>query len=124
MDYVDGGLREFVKVADISKPAELPAADVAVCMEVAEHIPFECSDALVDNIVSTSAKNIIFTAATPGQKGMSHINLQPPGFWKEKFAKRGYVLNGALSEKFKEDLKGELKYTPWYLANFMVFEKS
>jgi glycosyltransferase involved in cell wall biosynthesis len=123
-DHVDRKLLKHVKVVDLTKIQRLPLADVALCMEVAEHIPFEYSDILLSNIISTSADIIIFTAATPNQKGTNHINLQPHDYWIKKFQKKGYNMNQFLSKKFKKDLRGKLKYTPWYLKNFMVFNKS
>jgi hypothetical protein len=94
-----------------------------ICLEVAEHVPFEFSDTLVENIVSANPKNLIFTAAPPSQEGINHINLQLPHFWAVRFEQYGYFIDVDLSEKFRQELYGKLKFTPWYLENWLVFRK-
>lgn len=121
--YIDKSILKFVKRVDLTQPHNLKRSDVAICLEVAEHIDFKYSDILVDNIVSTQADTILFTAAPPGQDGTNHINLQPPEFWIKKFIYKGYFLNNRLSDKFRKDLNGKIQYTWWYLNNFMVFQK-
>jgi len=122
-DFIDDSIKDMTKKVDLTGRHKLDKADVAICLEVAEHLPFESSSVLVDNIISTQAKIILFTAAHPGQYGLNHINLQPASFWEEKFRERGYKPDIGLSNKFKEELKWRLQHTPWYLDNFMVFEK-
>lgn len=122
-DFVDESIRHWTQKVDLTVKHRLKKADVAICLEVAEHLPFESSDILVDNIVSTSAKTILFTAAHPGQVGANHINLQPETFWIYKFKSRGYELNPEMSNKFRLELLTKIKSTFWYLENFMVFDK-
>ena len=121
LKFTEAHIREFLTCVDLTEPTLLPPADVAMCMEVAEHIDFKFSDILVENIVSTNAKTILFTAAPPGQDGTNHINLQPPEFWIRKFIDKGYALDLFKSGKFKKDMNSKLLHTPWYLNNFMVF---
>jgi SAM-dependent methyltransferase len=63
--------------------------DVALCLEVAEHLPAELAEKFVDYLASLS-KVIIFSAAIPGQAGHGHINCQWQGYWAEKFRRRMY----------------------------------
>lgn len=58
--------------------------DLALCIEVAEHIEKEYSQVLVQNICSLSDQ-VLFTAASPGQDGHGHINCQPQIFWEDLF---------------------------------------
>ena len=121
--FVDKKIKDRIHKIDLTKKNKLNKADVAISMEVGEHLPNNKSDKYVDTIVSTQAKIIIFTAAPPGQDGTNHINLQPYSFWEEKFKQRNYKLNSAKTEKFKKDLKDEMKYAWWYVNNIMIFEK-
>jgi len=63
--------------------------DLAVCLEVAEHLKEECADILVKTLVSFSDV-ILFAAAIPGQMGQNHVNEQWPDYWQRKFFKAGY----------------------------------
>ena len=47
--------------------------DLAICLEVAEHIENKFSQRLVGNLTGLS-DTVVFTAATPGQGGHFHIN--------------------------------------------------
>jgi hypothetical protein len=75
---------------DLSRafPAPVPA-DLAVCLELAEHLEATRSDALV-GFLAACAPLVLFSAAIPGQPGHRHVNLQPPAFWKDRFAQYGF----------------------------------
>lgn len=64
--------------------------DLAVCLEVAEHVSDANSRQLVESLTS-AAPVILFSAAIPGQGGVHHINEQWPAYWQERFLERGYV---------------------------------
>lgn len=123
MDYIDKAILPFVERVDLTNRSNLPKADVAICLEVAEHIEYKYSDVLVENIVSTGAKTIMFTAAPPGQGGVAHVNEQPHSFWIKKLRRKGYILDKSLSDKFRTDLGDELRDVRWYLNNMMIFYK-
>ena len=63
--------------------------DLAVCVEVAEHIEKNNTPKLVKCL--TKASNIIiFSAALPNQSGDGHINCQSQQYWVELFKKHRY----------------------------------
>lgn len=64
--------------------------DLALCLEVAEHIPKRYSKKLVECLTSHSSI-IMFSAAIPGQKGVGHINEQPPSFWRNLFIEKNFM---------------------------------
>jgi SAM-dependent methyltransferase len=66
------------------------SAELAICLEVAEHLSESISDNLVNTLVN-AAPVVIFSAAFPGQTGVNHINEQPPWYWREKFRGYGYT---------------------------------
>jgi 2-polyprenyl-3-methyl-5-hydroxy-6-metoxy-1,4-benzoquinol methylase len=95
--------------------------DLAICIEVAEHLPAECAELLVETLVSGPGI-VLFSAATPGQGGLDHINEQPHEYWINKFGKKNYVLD---IEKTKELRKewSQNDVVRWYALNIMVFRE-
>ncbi|CAB5162584.1 Methyltransferase domain containing protein [uncultured Caudovirales phage] len=78
------------EATDLSKPySEAARYDLAMTLEVAEHIDEVSADVFVDGLTSLS-DNIMFSAAIEGQGGQYHVNERPLGYWIEKFAQRGY----------------------------------
>jgi SAM-dependent methyltransferase len=90
--------------------------DLAVCLEVAEHLPLDCADTLV-HLLGTLAPVILFSAAIPGQHGHGHVNEQWPEFWAERFGAHDLVA----SEHLRWELWDEEAVEPWYRQNLLVF---
>ena len=65
--------------------------DLAICLEVAEHLNPSAADDLVRTL-TTLSDCILFSAAIPNQGGQNHINEQGPDYWKKKFQKHGYIM--------------------------------
>lgn len=71
--------------------------DLAISLEVAEHIEPEFTDNFLDLL--TSLSNIIaFSSAIPGQTGENHHNEQPPSYWAKRFRSRGFAMLNAVLE--------------------------
>lgn len=96
--------------------------DVAVSMEVAEHLPARIADRYVDLLTHLS-QVIIFTAAPPGQGGTDHVNLQPPSYWISKFRQRGFEHAEELSQRWRESWKVAGDVECWYHQNLMIFRQ-
>ena len=74
---------------DLRRPVRLERQfDLALCLEVAEHLPARSAAALVESLAA-AAPVVLFSAALPGQEGKSHINEQWPKYWEDLFAARG-----------------------------------
>lgn len=96
--------------------------DLAMSLEVAEHIPGALADHFV-RYMAGSSDLIVLTAARPGQGGIGHINEQPKGYWIEKFRARGFALDQEASGRLAARL-AELE-APGYLSeNMMVLRRS
>ena len=91
--------------------------DLAISMEVGEHLPESAADIFVDNICC-QADTVLFSAAHPGQGGDDHINEQPKSYWVSKFASRGYE-----KIEIREIFKNDLKIESWYRDNMVLFVK-
>ncbi len=67
----------------------LPRADLALCLDVAEHIVPERAAVLVGNLTRFSDL-VVFTAAPPDQGGTGHVNEQPFAYWQKLFNDAGF----------------------------------
>ncbi len=75
---------------DLRQPLELNRSfDLAVCLEVAEHLPPEAARPLVESLTRL-APIVLFSAAIPFQGGDGHVNERWPSFWSDLFASHGF----------------------------------
>jgi SAM-dependent methyltransferase len=93
--YVDENIlviqQENFKAYDLKSPLKLDERfDLALSLEVAEHLPDDCADIFIDSLVNLSHM-VLFSAAVPYQGGDNHINEQWQDYWAEKFKNKGYV---------------------------------
>lgn len=109
--------RDRFEVADLSRPLKITGTyDLALCLEVAEHLPKRISRALVESLTSV-APVVLFSAAIPGQGGNHHINEQFPEFWWRLFDERGYVALDVVRPRIAWDARAE----PWYAQNMLLY---
>jgi SAM-dependent methyltransferase len=79
------------KATDLNRPFGLPRTfDVALCLEVAEHLPAPSARNFIGGLVAL-APVVLFSAAIPYQGGQNHVNEQWPDYWKALFSERDYV---------------------------------
>jgi SAM-dependent methyltransferase len=76
--------------------------DLAVSLEVAEHLPAPCAAGFVASLVE-AAPFVLFSAAIPGQGGTGHVNEQWPEYWAELFEAHDYVTIDALRPRVWDD---------------------
>ena len=124
----DEDVREFLTVADItdaSSPLVVEPVDLVVCTEVAEHLPEEFADVLVQKLCDacTLGGAVAFTAAPIGQSGHDHINCQPLYYyWVDKFRARGFEVDDDATVKLKQAWAPVTRMW-WYAANVCVFRR-
>lgn len=92
--------------------------DLAISLEVAEHLPEENADRFV-RILTTAATSVLFSAAIPWQGGSGHINEQWPEYWIEKFKIAGYSAFDCIRPAIWDDSKIPF----WYKQNTLLFVK-
>jgi SAM-dependent methyltransferase len=90
--------------------------DLAVCLEVLEHLSPESGRNVVDALTG-AASVILFSAAIPGQGGTGHVNEQWPSYWRELFERRGYIFLDPLRRKIRDDQRVNF----WYRQNLLMF---
>lgn len=93
--------------------------DLAMSLEVAEHLPPTSADSFVESLLQLSDV-ILFSAAIPFQGGTGHLNEQWTGYWVERFQQRGYAAIDCLRHRIWNNQNVE----PWYSQNAMLFIKS
>jgi len=92
--------------------------DLAISLEVAEHLPEGSAETFVDTLVGL-APIVLFSAAIPFQVGKNHSNNQWPDYWAEHFEKRGYLVVDAIRKKIWQN--DNVDY--WYAQNILIFIK-
>lgn len=90
--------------------------DLAICLEVAEHLPELAAGHLVSELVRL-APLVLFSAAMPRQGGTGHVNCQPPAYWADLFAGHGYGCDDSL----RWDIWDLPDVEPWYKSNLLLF---
>lgn len=96
--------------------------DLVISTEVAEHLPESCADRYLD-ILTALSNTVVLTAATPGQPGNDHVNLQPNEYWIDKLADRGFPLDQETTSTWRETWKD--RDVHWiYHHSIMVFRRS
>ncbi len=80
-----------------------PRYDLCICCEVAEHIEPAGAGTFMD-ICCGVANVVFFSAATPGQKGVGHVNCQPRDYWLKAFNVRGFRLNVLAMKTWRQEV--------------------
>jgi SAM-dependent methyltransferase len=107
---------EFVP-ADLTLPINLGRRfDLAVSLEVAEHLPESTADQFIATL-TRHAPAILFSAAIPHQGGEHHVNEQWPDYWANCFASYGFKAFDVLRHRVWNNSRVEW----WYAQNIMIF---
>lgn len=107
--------------------------DLITCLEVAEHLPLDDHETLVDTIarhlrpkpnMDDASGFVIFSAAPPGQAGEHHIGCRPAREWRSMFYERGI--------SYREDMTRQLAHlfgwvtgpaSHWLASNLQVYDR-
>jgi SAM-dependent methyltransferase len=112
-DYIERATlmidQEEFMPANLAQPLFLPETfDLAMCLEVAEHLLSRSARDLVGTLARLSPM-IFFSAAIPGQYAPGHINLQWPAYWEKLFADAGYLMLDPIRPLIWQD-----EHVAWY----------
>jgi len=107
--------------------------DLITCLEVAEHLPPDAHETLVDTIarhlrpkptMEADSGLVVFSAAPPGQAGEHHVGCRPAREWRAMFHERGI--------SYRDDYTRQLAHlfgyvtgpaSHWLAANLQVFDR-
>lgn len=108
--------KEFQR-ADLTQPLRLNETfDLAVSLEVAEHLPPARAESFVADLTALS-RVVLFSGAVPGQGGTHHINEQWPSYWEKHFVRAGFKLFDVVRPKIWQN--PEVKW--WFRQNILLF---
>jgi len=108
---------DLIRIHDLKLPLITDRKyDLAMSMEVAEHLPESAADQFVQTLTSLSDV-VLFSAALIGQEGTYHLNEQMPEYWAKRFGKYGYSPIDIIRSQVWN--KPEVMY--WYKQNTLLF---
>jgi SAM-dependent methyltransferase len=108
---------EHFLAADLAVPLQLDRTfDLAISLEVAEHLPQESSSVFVESLIRL-APVIVFSAAIPYQGGTQHLNEQWPEYWARMFASHGY----RVVDWLRPLIWGRSDVSWWYAQNAFLY---
>jgi SAM-dependent methyltransferase len=119
-DYVDQ--RQLVippdrfAVRNLAEPFRMDRRfDLALCLEVAEHLPPSRGPGFIDDLCAVSDV-IVFSAAIPGQQGTHHVNLRWQSYWANLFIERGR----SIVDDLRASIWRDARVGWWYRQNVLV----
>jgi cyclopropane fatty-acyl-phospholipid synthase-like methyltransferase len=92
--------------------------DLAISLEVAEHLPAERAEEFVASLAALS-DHVLFSAAIPHQGGRNHVNERWQHYWVGLFGALGYVPHDFIRARIWTDQR--IPY--WYRQNTLLFSK-
>jgi SAM-dependent methyltransferase len=105
------------RAVDLRRPFQVERRfDLAVSLEVAEHLPGDSAQAFVASLVGL-APVVLFSAAIPFQGGTGHVNEQWPDYWVKHFAQGGYAVIDCIRRSIWEN--GDVEW--YYAQNMLLF---
>lgn len=125
--FIPSEIAEYISYADLGEKLNDSLYDLAMSIEVAEHLPENKSDIFVDNICGLS--NTILFSASRGGNGKyewGHLNPQKKKYWIKKFTNRNYIYSGEDSKIIGNMFltqRGSKAYRVYLRDNVMVFKK-
>ncbi|MGH7668355.1 MAG: class I SAM-dependent methyltransferase [Gemmatimonadaceae bacterium] len=107
------------RAARAALAADCASFDLALCLEVAEHLlPWHAGRLLA---LLTACPTVVFSAAQPGQGGTLHVNERPEAYWIRRFDALGYEV-GEDDADFRRALAA-VRVPPWYADNAHLFRR-
>jgi SAM-dependent methyltransferase len=120
-DYVTGDVLQIsqdrFQAVDLSRPFSLGRVfDLAISLEVAEHLPADCGPTFVKSLTCL-APVVLFSAAIPRQGGDHHTNEQWPDYWAKLFHEHGFLTVDFIRKRIWQDDSVD----SWYAQNTLLF---
>jgi SAM-dependent methyltransferase len=108
---------EKLVITDLGQPFTSDRSfDLAVSVEVAEHLPEASARTFVASLCGL-APAVVFSAAIPFQGGEYHVNEQWQSYWRALFEQQGYVP----VDYFRPILWNNEAAQWWYRQNMLLY---
>jgi len=123
-EYVTADLLQIpqdrFRAVDLAKPFDVGRVfDLAISLEVAEHLPAESASPFVESL-TRQAPLVLFSAAIPKQGGNHHLNEQWPDYWARLFQGHGFLPADLLRKRIWQNERVEW----WYAQNTILFARA
>lgn len=119
-DWVTPAMLDDQRIAfsaqDLEQPFTGPRVDLALSLEVAEHLSPVRAAGFVADLVGL-APAVLFSAAIPGQGGVDHRNEQWQSWWAALFAQHGYSAHDVIRPAIWSDEA----IPAWYRQNAVLY---
>ncbi len=118
-EWVRGSAKDDldIRFVDLEQSLRLDRKfDLAICLEVAEHLSAARAASLVDDLCALS-DCVLFSAAIPGQGGTNHINERRQSYWAALFAERRFFLCDVIRPRVWNSRAVEW----WYKQNSFLY---
>jgi SAM-dependent methyltransferase len=108
---------ECFEPADLNRPVRIERSfDLALSLEVAEHLVPNRAESLVADLVRL-APVVCFSAAIPLQGGVDHLNERWQDEWAATFKSHGYRAVDVIRAKVWDNPE----VRPWYAQNMLIY---
>lgn len=107
-DFIQSDLLHPLSISD--------TFDLAVCLEVVEHLPQSAALTLLDDLCRL-APVVLFSCAIPFQPGINHVSCHWQSYWVGEFAKRGFTAIDCIRPRVWDD--PEVAF--WFAQNTFVY---
>lgn len=104
-------IKAYCRHASITQELQ-ESYDLIVAIEVVEHMHGQDADLAIKNMCAHT-RDILFSSSPVDRKEPTHINVRPPEFWAEQFARYGFFRDVDFDASF---------ITPW-AARFRKLEE-
>ena len=101
---------------DLEQRLTGPRVDLAMSLEVAEHLTPDRAESFVADLVAL-APAVLFSAAIPGQGGVNHLNEQWQSYWAAHFASHGYLA----FDLVRPSIWTDEAIPAWYKQNVVLY---
>lgn len=102
IEKTDLSIKPFVWVGSVTEPFP-QKYDLIVSIEVLEHMPKTEAEQAIENFCRHT-DDILFSSTPFDYKEITHINVQPPDYWMEQFARQNFYRDVDFDASF---------ITPW-----------
>jgi len=128
LEFIPASLKDDICINDVLLAnIGINIYDMAVSIEVAEHLAEKDSGKFVNSICNSASEWIWFSAAQIGQKGTGHINCQPLSYWESVFKEVGlFEPDWEMSYKIKSAMLQNHQVIlgfPWLRDNLIIWRK-
>lgn len=113
---------EDIRQQDLTKPFEVDGKGTVLFLEVAEHIPAQFTDAMLDNVANACKEHLIMSWAVREQSGHGHINCLNNDEAIALMTAKGFEFLPEETKSARAVIQDN--DCPWFRNTTMVFKKA